>query len=181
MTLPEPLAGLPAALATTPTTPTTPISRRTVLAALLSATTAALIPWALAEPVTDAASGAFLALSALIAGRPALDAVQAKRLYTALTADDAGFPAAAQALLTLINQRQLAIDTLQKTLDDEKSPLAGVPRKVATAWFVGVVGSGAKARCLAYETALSFEFVGDVLKPPSYAYGSYGSWTNKPI
>jgi hypothetical protein len=156
-------------------------SRRTVLAALLSATTAALIPWALAEPVTDAGSGAFLALSAIIAGRQSLDAVQAKRLYAALTADDAGFPAAAQALLTLINDRKLDLTVLQKTLDDEKSPLAAVPRKVATAWFSGIVGSGAKARCLAYETALNAQIVADVLKPPSYGYGVYGSWTKKPI
>lgn len=157
------------------------LTRRTVLAALLSASTAALIPWALAEPVADAASGAFLALSAIIAGRQSLDAVQAKRLYAALSADDAGFPAAAQALLVLINQRHIDPAALQKTLDDEKSPLAGVPRKVATAWFTGIVGSGAKARCLAYETALNAQIVADVLKPPSYAYGVYGSWTKKPI
>jgi hypothetical protein len=156
-------------------------SRRTLLAALLSASTAALIPWALAEPVADAGSGAFLALSAILAGRQSLDAAQARRLYAALTADDASFPAAAQALLKLVNARSIDPMQLQKTLDDEKSPLAAVPRKVAKAWFLGVVGSGAKARCLAFETALNAQMVADVLKPPSYAYGVYGSWTKKPI
>lgn len=156
-------------------------ARRTVLAALLSASTAALIPWALAAPVADAASGAFLALSALIAGRQSLDAVQARRLYAALCADDAGFPAAAQALLALINARRLDVATLQHVLDDEKSVLAAIPRKVASAWFAGTVGSGAKARCLAYETALNAQIVADVLKPPSYAYGAYGSWSKQPI
>jgi hypothetical protein len=156
-------------------------SRRTLLVALLSASTAALIPWALAEPVADAGSGAFLALSAILAGRQSLDATQAKRLYVALTADDAGFPAAAQSLLALINERKIDPLQLQKTLDDEKSPLATVPRRVATAWFLGVVGSGAKARCLAFETALNAQMVADVLKPPSYAYGAYGSWSKKPI
>jgi hypothetical protein len=156
-------------------------SRRTLLVALLSASTAALIPWALAEPVADAGSGAFLALSAILAGRQSLDATQAKRLYAALTADDAGFPAAAQSLLALINERKIDPLQLQKTLDDEKSPLATVPRRVATAWFMGIVGSGAKARCLAFETALNAQMVADVLKPPSYAYGAYGSWSKKPI
>jgi hypothetical protein len=155
-------------------------ARRMMLGALLSASTAALIPWALAAPVADEASGAFLALSAIIAGRQSLDAVQARRLYAALCADDAGFAAAAQALLALINTRKLDAATLQHTLDDDKSALAGVPRKVATAWFAGVVGSGAKARCLAYETALNAQVVADVLKPPSYAYGAYGSWTSQP-
>jgi hypothetical protein len=155
-------------------------ARRMMLGALLSASTAALIPWALATPVADEASGAFLALSAIIAGRQSLDAVQARRLYAALCFDDAGFAPAAQALLALINTRKLDVSTLQHTLDDEKSPLAGVPRKVATAWFSGIVGSGAKARCLAYETALNAQIVADVLKPPSYAYGAYGSWTAQP-
>lgn len=156
-------------------------SRRTLLAALLSASTAALIPWALAAPVADAGSGAFLALSALIAGRQSLDARQAQRLYAALTADDAQFGASAQALLTLINERHLDLALLQKTLDDEQSPLAALPRKVANAWFLGIVGSGAKARCLAFETALNNVMVADVLQPPSYAYGAYGSWTAKPL
>jgi hypothetical protein len=156
-------------------------TRRVVLGALLSASTAALIPWAVGETVADTASGAFLALSALIAGRQALDARQGQRLYAALVADDAGFPAAAQALLALINERKIDVASLQKTLDDEKSPLAAVPRKIATAWFAGVVGSGAKARCLAFETALNAQIVADVLKPPSYAYGAYGSWTKEPV
>lgn len=156
-------------------------ARRIVLGALLAAPVAALVPWALAEPVEDAASGAFLALSAIIAGRQSLDAVQARRLYAALVADDAGFPAAAQALLALINERHVDVGALQKTLDDEQSPLAAVPRKVATAWFAGTVGTGAKARCLAYETALNAQIVADVLKPPSYGYGAYGSWTAKPV
>ena len=178
MTLFDPEAGPAAASAAAPAAAF--VSRRTVLAALLSVTTAALIPWALAEPVADAGSGAFLALSALIAGRQSLDAVQAKRLYTALSADDAAFPAAAQALLTLINERKLDIGALQKTLDDEKSPLAALPHKIATAWFAGIVGSGAKARCLAFETMLGAEMTADKLKLPSYSYGGYGSWTAKP-
>jgi hypothetical protein len=156
-------------------------SRRTLLGALLSVSTAALIPWALAEPVADGASGAFLALSAIIAGRQALDRVQAGRLYAALCADDTTFAAGVQALLALINERRIAPGVLQQTLDAEHAPLAALPRKVATAWFAGIVGSGARARCLAYETALNAQIVADVLKPPSYAYGVYGSWTTKPL
>lgn len=55
-----------------------------------------------------------------------------------------------------------------------------MPRKVAMAWFMGVVGSGAQARCLAYEHALNAQIVADVLKPPTYAYGTYGSWARNP-
>ncbi len=61
------------------------------------------------------------------------------------------------------------------------SPLAALPRKIATAWFMGIVGSGEKARCIAYESALNAVIVQDVLKPPTYAYGVYGSWAKKPL
>ncbi|MEG1117047.1 MAG: hypothetical protein RSE46_18570, partial [Janthinobacterium sp.] len=43
--------------------------RRMVLAGLLSASAAALIPWALAEPVANAEQGAFLGVSAMLVGR----------------------------------------------------------------------------------------------------------------
>jgi hypothetical protein len=123
----------------------------------------------------------FPALSAIIAGRQSLDQVQARRLYGALCADDAGFAAGVQALLAQVNARKLDAATLQHALDDDQSALAAIPRKIASAWFMGIVGSGAKARCLAYETALNAQIVADVLKPPSYAYGAYGSWTKQPL
>lgn len=152
-----------------------------MLASLLTTYTASLIPWALAQSVDDPDQGAFLAVSAIIAGRQSLDASQAKRLYDALSADDKDFPAMTRELLTVINQRKIDPLQLQQILDREKSPLAEVPRKIATAWFLGIVGGGAKARCLAYETALNAIIVSDVLKPPTYAYGVYGSWIAKPI
>lgn len=155
-------------------------SRRGLLRGLLSAYTAALIPWALAQPVANAEQGAFLAVSALLAGRQVLDAAQAKRLYDALVANDAGFPAAAQALLKLINDRKIDPLELHKVLTDEKSALAPVAQNIARAWFMGIVGSGEKARALMYEDALNAQIVKDYLKPPTYAYGAYGSWAKKP-
>jgi hypothetical protein len=156
------------------------LPRRRLLAGLLSAYTASLIPWALAQPVADVSRGAFAALSAILAGRQSLDAVQATRFYDALVADDAGFPAAVQSLLTLVNDRKIDPLQLQKVLDAEHSPLAELPRKIVTAWFMGIVGSGERARCIAYETALNAVIVEDVLVPPSYSYGPYGSWAKKP-
>lgn len=156
-------------------------TRRLLLQALLTTYTASLIPFALAQPVDTQEQGAFVALSAIIAGRQSLDPVLAKLLFQALVEEDAGFPQAAKDLLALINERQLAPGQLQKTLDDEQSPLVAVPRKIATAWFMGVVGSGLQARCLAYEQALNALMVADVLKPPTYAYGPYGSWARDPL
>ncbi|MFC6281836.1 MULTISPECIES: sugar dehydrogenase complex small subunit [Polaromonas] len=155
-------------------------ARRGLLVGLLSAYTASLIPWALAQPVVSAEQGSFVAVSSLLAGRQALDTVLATRLYDALTADDPGFPAATKALLTLINERKIDPLQLQQLLDSEKSPLAALPRKIVTAWYMGIVGNGDKARCLAYEHALNAGVVEDVLKPPTYSYGVYASWEKKP-
>lgn len=165
---------------TVPARPSSSLRRRTVLGGLLGAYAASLIPWALAQPVANAEQGAFLGVSALLAGRQTLDAAQARRLYEALVADDAGFPAAAQALLKLINDRKIDPAELHKVLTDEKSPLAAVAQNIARAWFMGIVGSGDKARAIAYEEALNAQIVQDFLKPPTYAYGAYGSWTKKP-
>ncbi len=151
-----------------------------LLAGLLTSYTASLIPWALAQVVVDADRGAFVALSAIIAGRKSLDAAQATRLYDALAADDSGFPAAVRALLAFINDRSIDPLQLQRVLDAEHSVLATLPRRIATAWFMGIVGDGERARCIAFETALNAVIVADVLKPPTYCYGVYGSWGKKP-
>lgn len=156
-------------------------SRRRLLAGLLTAYTASLIPWALAQPAPSAERGAFTALSAILVGRQALDAAQTTRLYDALVVTYPHFPADAQALLALINQRQIDPSKLQQILDAEQSSLAPLPRAIISAWALGVVGGGEGARCVAYETALNAVIVADVLKPPTYAYGAYGSWSSKPI
>ncbi|HXD36138.1 sugar dehydrogenase complex small subunit [Rhodanobacter sp. FW102-FHT14D06] len=156
-------------------------SRRRLLVGLLTAYTATLIPWALAQEVPDDQQGAFVAVSAILVGRPSLDAAQATRIYAALVADDAHFPADVQALLALINQRHIDPLRLQGVLDSEHSSLAPLPRRIMSAWALGVVGSGDGARCIAYESALDAVIVADVLKPPTYAYGTYGSWTGKPV
>jgi hypothetical protein len=156
-------------------------SRRRLLAGLLTAYTASLIPWALAQPVPHADRGAFTALSAILVGRQALDTAQATRLYDALAAAHPNFPADVQALLALINERHIEPLQLQGVLDGERSPLAPLPRSIMSAWALGVVGSGEGARCIVYETALNAVIVADVLKPPTYAYGVYGSWTVKPL
>ncbi|WP_455926366.1 sugar dehydrogenase complex small subunit [Pseudomonas putida] len=154
--------------------------RRTLLKALLGAWTAAQIPFALAAPIDNPAQGDFLALSALIAGQQALDAGLAAALQQALSDLHPDFADQVSQLLALIEARHLDAATLQATLDTEQSPLAVIPRAIARGWFMGIVGSGAQARCIAYEQALNAQIVRDVLQPPSYALGGYGSWTAKP-
>jgi hypothetical protein len=155
--------------------------RRVFVSAVVGGYVASLIPWALAQSSADAQRGTFIAVSAILVGQPSLDAAQGERLYTALLADDAGFASAAAALLAFIESRKIDPLQLQAMLDAEKSPLANVPRQISSAWWLGIVGTADKARCVAFETALNAQAVADVIKPPTYAYGPYGSWTRKPV
>lgn len=156
-------------------------SRRRVLAGMLTAYTASLIPWAVAAPVTSPAHGTFLALSAILVGRTALDAELGKRLHAALVSVLPRFDADAESLLTLIDNQHIDPAQLQATLDASHSPLAPLPRRIMRAWCLGLVGEGEAARCIAYEDALDAVMVAGVLKPPTYAYGPYGSWSKPPI
>ena len=81
--------------------------RRAVLAGLLAASAASVIPPAFAAPATDAAHDAFLSASKILTGRYSLDPDQASRLYDALLADDSQFVAGVQSLVTLIVCRRL--------------------------------------------------------------------------
>ncbi|WEK44747.1 MAG: sugar dehydrogenase complex small subunit [Candidatus Sphingomonas colombiensis] len=157
------------------------IARRGLLGGLLTVSTLALIPWSGALSVARPEDrSAFLAVSAFLVGRQALDQEQAARLFDGLAADDSAFPQDTRALLTIINAKTVDPLQLQQLLDGQNSPLAALPRKIVTAWCLGIVGAGPRARCFAYETALNAVMVADVLKPPTYAYGGYGSWAAAP-
>lgn len=154
--------------------------RRRLLGGMLSAYTITLIPWAVSLPVHAQSEGSFLALSAILVGREALDTELATRYYDALSANDPEFPSKVTALLNLINTQHIDPLQLQKTLDEQHQDLATVPRQIVTAWYAGVVAESTGAICLAYELALMSVVTEDKLRPPTYAYGAYGSWQKKP-
>jgi hypothetical protein len=154
--------------------------RRMLLMTALAAYANSSIPKGFAASAADPARDAFAAVSTMLTGRTSLDPEQASRLYDALAEDDPQFPTQMQALLALIDRRQIAPLQLQLLLDAGNSALAALPRKIMTAWCIGVVGAGERAHCIAFETNLTNIIVRDHLKPPSYCYGVYGSWAQKP-
>ncbi|HXT02609.1 MAG TPA: sugar dehydrogenase complex small subunit [Casimicrobiaceae bacterium] len=157
----------------------TDATRRRLLGSFVGAYVASLVPFAIARPADDD-SAAFSALSGILVGRSSLDTALGKRLRDALAADDPGFAKSTHDLLALIEQRRLDPLTLQSVLDGEKSPLATLPGRIVTAWYMGIVGDPEHARCLAFETALCNVVVADILEPPTYCHGAYASWTRKP-
>lgn len=164
---------------TTPPDPPDP-TRRRLLASFVTGSVALMIPFAWAVPVTDAAQGTFAALSAILVGRKMLNAGLTRRMHAALLEVEPGLDGECQALLKIINEKQIDPAKLQAVLDKEHSNLAALPRKIMRAWCLGLVGEGEATRCIAYENAMDAVMVSDVLKPPTYAYGPYGSWSNPP-
>jgi hypothetical protein len=156
------------------------IVRRTVFAAIAVGYAASYIPqsWASGPPPGYAA---FVAVSQYLTGHPMLDAALAARAFNALVADDQDFANQVDRLDSLISSQKPDPLTLQSSLDSAKSPLASIPRKIVKAWYLGVVGDGDRARCIAFENNLTNRAVADHLRPPSYCFGAYGSWTQKPL
>jgi Membrane bound FAD containing D-sorbitol dehydrogenase len=160
--------------------------RRLMLASILASYASSFIPWPLAnaqtaDSGTATAPEAFLSVSRVITGRATLDPTQADRLYAGLSATVASFSTQLNALAAFIASNPSAASQLQAALDAANAPFAKLPRQIATAWYVGVVGAGPVARCVTYETSLMNVVVSDRLKPPSYAYGPYGSWGRNPL
>jgi len=119
-------------------------------------------------------------VSQALCGRGHLEPGLANRLYQALVADHADFATELDKLASFLHQPGQTVDQLQATLDQSKASYAALPRRIVTAWYTGIVGEGEKAHCVAYEEALMNVTVADQLRPPSYAYGNYGSWASQP-
>ena len=166
-------------------------TRRVVLGAILASYVCAFIPGPLAHAQTATSGGgtdapraapdAFLSVTHYLTGRSSIDTAHAGRLYAALVAVDPAFDTKLHDLAAFIAQNRPEPGALQAMLDDAKASYAKVPKDIATAWYVGVVGSGVAARCVSFETSLMYVIVADRLKPPSYAYGPYASWGRNPL
>jgi Membrane bound FAD containing D-sorbitol dehydrogenase len=154
--------------------------RRALLTGLTAACLVSYVPSAIAQPADAAPREAFMAVSRTLTGRASLDADQAARLYEALVADAPGFATDVQALRSFLDERKIDPVQLQSALDAEQSPLTAVPRSIVKAWYTGIVGEAERARCVTFETSLMHVAVADRLNPPSYCYGSYGSWMDQP-
>jgi hypothetical protein len=132
------------------------------------------------QVVATTAPPAFLDVSQKLCGRGHLEPGLASRLYRALATAHPDMPAQLKQLADVMAQPGFDVNSLQASLDAARPAYAALPRAIVSAWYTGVVGEGENAHCVAYEEALMNVTVADQLKPPSYAYGNYGSWARQP-
>ncbi|SMG60635.1 sugar dehydrogenase complex small subunit [Paraburkholderia susongensis] len=124
---------------------------------------------------------AFLALSQRLTGRSSFDAVLGKRVYDALGHSNSQFAQNVAALNTWLQAHGgVPSDTVTQALQTDQPALAKSVDAIMRAWYLGLVGDAPHIEVVAYEKALMFEPVSDVLTIPSYCRDVPFYWTQKP-
>lgn len=136
-----------------------------------------------ATPAPASGSGyeAFIALSQRLTGRTSFNAVLGKRVYAALDHASSQFDANVETLNTWIQGHGgVPSDTVTAALKPDQPELASMVGDIMRAWYLGLVGEMPKVQVVAYEKALMFDPVNDVLTIPSYCRDVPFYWTQKP-
>ncbi|TKC92172.1 sorbitol dehydrogenase [Trinickia terrae] len=124
---------------------------------------------------------AFLALSQQLTGRTSFDPILAKRVYAALAKADSQFTQNVAALNAwLQGHASVPSDTVTQALAVDQPNLAKTVGAVMRAWYLGLVGDMPNVQVVAYERALMFDPVKDVLTIPSYCRDVPFYWAQKP-
>lgn len=164
---PAPVAPLPAC----------PLSRRQLLAlACAGAAVGGLLlapggtAWAALSHQGDAQLAVFMTLSQRLTGRSNLDPLLGQRLYQALAQRDT-------ALAQSLGELQAHLGDDPQGWSERQQWLA---RQILTGWYLGWIGDDDRPTLVAYETALMFKVVDDVLVPRSYCANQPGYWAAQP-
>ncbi|HWT39076.1 MAG TPA: sugar dehydrogenase complex small subunit [Paraburkholderia sp.] len=124
---------------------------------------------------------AFLALSGKLTGHASFDTVHGKRAYDALSRVDNQFAQNVAALNSWIQTHGgVPSDTVTQALQAEQPHLAKTVGAITRAWYLGLVGDMPNVQVIAYERALMFEPVKDILTIPSYCRDVPFYWSQKP-
>ncbi|WP_321957026.1 sugar dehydrogenase complex small subunit [Paraburkholderia bannensis] len=129
----------------------------------------------------DADFSAFMKLSQYLTGKTSLDVEIGRAILAGLRGDDASTGTTIAQLNDFVARTNTPANTLQSVLDASQPALAKLPKKIVTAWYLGVVGTGKNARTVAYEQALMYPPIADVIVMPSYARGVPGYWAKPPV
>ncbi|MCC8396758.1 sorbitol dehydrogenase family protein [Paraburkholderia sp. MMS20-SJTR3] len=144
---------------------------------------APLLTSAFAADAAPAAAGldAFLALSQHLTGRSEFDPLLGQRVYAALSRADSQFAQNVGALNTWLQSHGgVPSDTVTQALQSEQPALAKTVGAIMRAWYLGLVGDMPHVEVVAYEKALMFTPVSDVLTIPSYCRDVPFYWTRNP-
>lgn len=124
---------------------------------------------------------AFIALSQHLTGRTSFDPPLGQRVYATLARASSQFEQNVGALNTWLQTHGgVPSDSVTAALKGEQPELATTVGAIMRAWYLGLVGDSPHIQVVAYEKALMFEPVKDVLTIPSYCRDVPFYWTQKP-
>jgi hypothetical protein len=133
------------------------------------------------QPPSGGGLDAFVALSQKLTGRGSFNPVLAKRAYDALSKADNPFMQNVATLNTWLHTHGgVPSDTVLAALQTDTPALAKTAAAIVRAWYLGLVGEMPDVRVIAYESALMFDPVNDVLTVPSYCRDVPFYWSQKP-
>jgi fructose 5-dehydrogenase small subunit len=133
------------------------------------------------EPPSGGGLDAFVALSKKLTGRSSFNPVLAKRAYDALSKADNPFIQNVATLNTWLHAHGgVPSDTVIAALQMDSPALAKTVTAIVRAWYLGLVGETPNVQVIAYESALMFDPVNDVLTVPSYCRDVPLYWSQKP-
>ena len=158
------------------------VSRRTLLragaATLAASAFFSLSPLtkALADSLSQNLFDDFMAVSQPLCGKQILDPAVAKVLLQALSAGNPDFARLLGQFKQWFDQRGQSTQNLTVDLKAQNKDLLVIPAMITRAWYLGIVGNHA----FAYEQALMYPPIKDMVVLPTYARGAPGYWEAKP-
>lgn len=129
--------------------------------------------WSAADPFAG-----FMEISRFLTGDVPLDEELGKDIYFTLCAYDKDFPKKVKLLGQYVDGKSVESSKLYHPINAGAAEAAA---QIGKAWYLGVMGNGARATVITYEGALMFNNVKDISTIPSYASGNYISWSQAPI
>ena len=133
------------------------------------------------SPPAGGGLDAFTALTKQLTGRTTLDATLGSRLYNALSKADRAFAANVAALNTWLKTHAgVPSDQVVAALQSQDPVLAKAVVNIVRGWYLGLVGQMPTVQVVAYEHALMFDPVNDILTIPSYCRDVPFYWAQKP-
>jgi hypothetical protein len=120
---------------------------------------------------------AFMTVSRRLTGKDDLDPGVGARLYAAFVRTD---PAAAASITSLATILGTGADPVGRRLAHAPRPQRDAAQRILRGWYLGLVGDGPAASCVAYETILGYRPVADMVVMQSFCRGRAGYWAGAP-
>lgn len=134
--------------------------------------------WAIDPAITSSpAFTTFLKVSEVICGYSTLDSALGQRIFALMQSRNAALNTQLGTLAPLLTADMSSVD-MQGKLQGVDKATQTLFSDILRAWQLGIVGSGKEAKVVAYEYALMYTPIADVIVLPTYAHGEPHYWAH---